>query len=504
MAIPLIDNRTSLQTATVGQVFALQLAALGSPDAWEALHLPDGLTINETSGLITGTVDPEAVPGLYQVLVQAENEDGASQIVLLLRVKAATVPLGEWNDHELDFDLKSRLVTQTGIATPESGEVITVKRGDFRPYLIGLIKDAELQDLGETITLRLGLKENAGERLIELTDGTAERVGTGKLARYRIWLRMTPAKWRAILSDYEAEDETRFIARGEIQVQDGLISALYNMTRTIPGLLLYGGIGAGGSGGVDPLDETLRFTGLTAVAGASYTLTLALVVAGRSSQNVTLTRTLTLTYTGGAWVVSALTGDSTGQGANDGAQWRATLNNTAVAGDAGGVDVDVRITTTADASGLGPTIWVVDARNTGDLLADGTLYLAETRLRLLDSEGTEIGVSGTFGLTYLSPATLVAAYATAWEEADGGEVEIEIDGAGTLRITAPEGSDVATVIVEHPADEEDSDSYAGMANARAATLSGQLAQAEDLEALPTSISSRNFGVGIGDDIVPDL
>ncbi len=505
MAKPVVTQPATPRTIAQGVAIPpLALVASNDPDTWAVSALPAGLALDEETGIVTGT--PTAA-GLVSSDITAENEDGVSDPkTLVWNVQASPVGAGDAIDHELDFDLKSRLVTQPGIATPESGEVFAVKKGDYRPFLIGLIKDGVLRDLGETITLRLGLKELADDpRIIDVTSGTAVRVGTADQARYRIWMRMTPARWRAILGDYEAADETRLIARGELQLQIGDVATLYNDTKSVSDLDLYGGIGVGGSGGVLPLDETLRFTDLTATEGASYTLTIALVVAGRSSQNVTVTRTLTLTFTAGAWVVSGLAGTSTGSGASEGTQWRATLVNTAVAGDGTGVDVDVRITTTADTSGTGSKAWEVGSRTGGDLTEDEVIFFSPTRIRLLDEEGAEIGASAAFGDTFTSPAAVAAAFAAAWESIEGaGSVTVEIAGATSLRLIAPVGEGIATVVVEHPTDEEDSDSFAPLYNYRTGTLSGQLVQAEDVENLPTSISSRNFGVGIGDDIVPDV
>lgn len=503
MAEPVITQPATPRTIAQGVAIpTLTLVASGDPDEWVASPLPAGLSLDAEAGEITGT---PITAGLVSTEITAENEDGVSDpVTLVWNVQASPPGRGDGIDHELDFNLRTRLVTEPGIATAETGEVFPVKKGDRFPLLVGLIKDGVLQDFGATVTLKLGIKELAEDpRLIEVSEPTATRVGTGDEARYRIWIRMTPAKWRSILGDYAAADESRLVARGELQLQIGEVSTLYDQTKTVTDLEIYGGIGTGGSGGTDPLEETLAFDGLTATEGASYTLTLSLIVAGRSSQNVTLTRTLTLTFTAGAWVVSALAGSATGSGAAEGTQWRVTVNNTAVAGDAAGVDVDVQITTTADASGLGSKAWVVGARNTGDMLEDDPVYLNPVRLRLLDGEGDPIGTSAAFGETSTSLAALVASYLAAWDDAGGGDVEIEIAGGTTLLITVPEVSTVVTVIVEHPTDEEDSDSYAPRENVRTATLSGQLLQVEDAGSLPTSISSRNFGIGVGDDIVPD-
>lgn len=507
MAKPVITQPATPRTIAQGVAIpALTLVASGSPDVWAAAPLPAGLSLDAEAGTITGT---PITAGLVSTEITAENGDGVSDpVTLVWNVQASPPGRGDGIDHEIDFNLRTRLVSEPGITTPETGEVFPVKKGDRFPLLVGLVKDGVLQDLGETVTLKLGIKELADEpRLIEVSEPTVTREGSGDEARYRIWIRVTPAKWRSIVGDYSAPDESRLIARGELQLQIGEVVTLYDQTKIVTDLDLYGGLGTGGSGGIDPLEETLAFDGLTATEGANYTLTLSLIVTGRSSQNVTLTRTLTLTFTAGAWVVSALAGEDTGSGAVEGTQWRVTVENTAVTGDADGVDVDVRITTTADG---GDTAYTFELPVGLDLESEDEISFSPApTLYLFDESETEIGSVELAG-SYADGAALLAALEAAWDTAAGESEVVSVtakSGSATTAVFSVSGSTAVRSVgldsVDPPGTTYEATDTPGEGTHRTATLSGQLLQLEDAEDLPTSISSRNFGIGVGDDIVPD-
>jgi hypothetical protein len=76
-------NNPGTQTATIGTGFSLSLVASGLPagDTWSFLasSLPPGLTINKTTGVISGTVQGPLTS--YAVTVTASDGDGASTSV---------------------------------------------------------------------------------------------------------------------------------------------------------------------------------------------------------------------------------------------------------------------------------------------------------------------------------------------------------------------------------------------------------------------------------------
>jgi hypothetical protein len=76
-------------TATVGSPFRYQITASNSPTSYGATGLPSGLTLNTTTGLISGT--PSA-NGSYSVTLKATNSSGTGSATLALTVGAA----GSW------------------------------------------------------------------------------------------------------------------------------------------------------------------------------------------------------------------------------------------------------------------------------------------------------------------------------------------------------------------------------------------------------------------------
>ena len=70
-------------TASTGTSFSYQITATGSPTAYAATGLPTGLTVNTTTGLISGS---PTVPGSYSVVLSATNTGGTGSNTLLITV----------------------------------------------------------------------------------------------------------------------------------------------------------------------------------------------------------------------------------------------------------------------------------------------------------------------------------------------------------------------------------------------------------------------------------
>ena len=75
MAIPVISNTTSVLGFRKKQEFAYQPYASNTPTSWAATGLPTGVTINTTTGLISGAA---TIPGVYVVSLTASNATGPS------------------------------------------------------------------------------------------------------------------------------------------------------------------------------------------------------------------------------------------------------------------------------------------------------------------------------------------------------------------------------------------------------------------------------------------
>lgn len=503
MPAPVLDPRTSLQVAIVGEDFLLQLEAFNDPDTWEALSLPAGLTLDAEAGEISGVATTK---GFYQTLVRATNESGSDEMMVLFSVigNPEDDQIGEWSDLPLDFDLIERTVTIPGVTRAEGEPLFKIGRGDKTFLLVGFMKSGGLRDVqpdGETVSLKLAMKEFEPEIILTQGGGAPVKVGSGRTARFRIPIWLDPAAW-AVLSDYEGDDETMVISRSELELVVG--TPLYNETKVIDDLILRSDLGGGDYGDPDPVEETLVFTGLTATAGASYTLVVSLAVDGRDGQNVSLTQTMTITYTGGVWVVSAREGEGSVQGAVESGLWRATLGIDAVAGDANSVDVDVSIATTE--SDPGTTIaWVIPARVGGNLETDGVINVNSSRLRLFDAEGTEIAAPGeVWTNTYSSPGSFMLLVAGAWETLESGaNPVISVASPTEIRIELPlADTNVRSIRIEHDTDPGTGATAAGMIDPAATVLTGQLTQVPSAEDQPPRFTAQ-LPIGVIRDMVPD-
>ncbi len=85
MALPVITSPLSTM-ATIGQPFTYQITATNSPTSFDATGLPAGVTVNTSSGLISGT--PSA-SGTFTVNLSATNTGGTGNATLTLDVAIA-------------------------------------------------------------------------------------------------------------------------------------------------------------------------------------------------------------------------------------------------------------------------------------------------------------------------------------------------------------------------------------------------------------------------------
>ena len=76
-------------TATVGAMVGYSITASNTPASYSATGLPGGLTLNPSTGVISGT---PLTPGTTAVTITATNANGSGSAILVISVNANTVP----------------------------------------------------------------------------------------------------------------------------------------------------------------------------------------------------------------------------------------------------------------------------------------------------------------------------------------------------------------------------------------------------------------------------
>lgn len=214
MPAPVIDPTTSVHAYRLGEFFVYQPGATNTPTSWSAVGLPEGVTINGTTGKIEGAATE---PGFYNVTLKATNGDGTSPALFLpIGIENAAF----WNDASLDVEMSLATGAVVNPAVSGVGDevppVIFTKKGDTLLLSVGLTKGGFFFDL-PIVQMDLAVKEFEPENLIILTTGDVTKVGSFDTARYQIVAFMDPAKLANVLSNYEDDRDTFVDAVGEIR-----------------------------------------------------------------------------------------------------------------------------------------------------------------------------------------------------------------------------------------------------------------------------------------------
>jgi hypothetical protein len=112
---PVISSPTTVSGAQ-GETFSYQIAATNNPTSFGAMNLPDGLTVDHSSGLISGT---PAQAGNYVVPIAANNGAGSGQAVLTIEVGGPVIQPSQL------LNISTRMRVQTGDNVLIGGFIIT-------------------------------------------------------------------------------------------------------------------------------------------------------------------------------------------------------------------------------------------------------------------------------------------------------------------------------------------------------------------------------------------
>lgn len=225
MPVPVVDTTTSVLAWQRGKYYAFQPAlAVGSDAAtgWNLASgaLPDGLSLNSTTGLISGTIDREAQGSVWTVQLRASNGSGNSTPVRLTFGVEYAEAESDGAIHAV-WDLDSGMVAFRGLdQKAEDGLAIAhVKANDQFPISVQFLRRKTVIDLPVT-ELVIAAKRYEPEGLIDLqTDGDdlVYKDGEGETARYTIWLDLQAAEIANALADEEEDDGTAVAVLAEFQ-----------------------------------------------------------------------------------------------------------------------------------------------------------------------------------------------------------------------------------------------------------------------------------------------
>ena len=180
--VPVITSPTDVAGVT-GRPFSYQITASGSPTTFGAMDLPAGLTVDSTTGVISGLPSAQ---GFYNVTVSATNAAGAGSTIVTVTVVAPppvplltvssvkahgasgtfSIPLplsgnpgvecrsgGATGDHTIVFTFTNPLTSVDSVALTGDGEISNSEIGaDAHEYVVSLTGVANAQTISVTLT----------------------------------------------------------------------------------------------------------------------------------------------------------------------------------------------------------------------------------------------------------------------------------------------------------------------------------------------------------------
>lgn len=218
MAVPVINDTVSVLSLTRGRPFSLQLVVeTGSSAAssWAIYRgaLPYGLSLNTSTGLISGTPDRDSEGSVFVSQIRATNGDGNSTpLQLVWGIEAAEVD-ADGGAHAV-IDLDTGLVGFPGTSQRDAKNrpVIHWRVGDAFPLTVTFVRAGLVVDLPNLSSLRVaGKRRDTEAAAVPFYDPEAEvwlRQGQGETARFLVWLDLTGAEIRRAVAEESADEGT--------------------------------------------------------------------------------------------------------------------------------------------------------------------------------------------------------------------------------------------------------------------------------------------------------
>lgn len=353
MAIPAITSpNPGYEQIAAGASYSRTITASNSPTSFAVTGIPAGLSLNTSTGEITGS--PTAtVPTAVEISVTATNGDGTSAaqtwlIVVLPSVTGTTQ--GEWVI-PVDLLIREKKLALPGIGSPQpasepprAGEVEEVLgtwvEGEAFDLALGLITSGVLQEL-DPDRIRVLWREIGTESTIELQVDDLDVTGTGAGAtkRYKVPVFVDPDLVSGSL------DEKRNGSRKTGYLQ--IIAESANDDRDFSTESAQESLGTFLES--SSVNDTFALTIDTESADArEYDVTINAVFPTDTALNCQVVRRVSLTYSGGTYVLGTTSGSTSDTGSSTvEANWDSTLTNTSLTATTTGLSVGTTVAASA-------------------------------------------------------------------------------------------------------------------------------------------------------------
>ena len=240
MSAPVINTTTSVLGYKQWEAWEYQPYASGTPTSWACPNLPAGLSLNASTGLISGAA---SVAGVFVCGLTATNGDGTSApLVLTIGIEAANAALTN-SGYEVKIDVQTRTIefiaasggtSQTVEQTTVAGGTTTkttgsqtvgsnapnlfAKENDSLLLWISFQKGGQNLDL-DVHSLAIAIKEFEPDARVVLGD-TWKKFGSGTGAYYGLYAAISGTDLANALSNYESDGGTAFDGLAEIEWQE--------------------------------------------------------------------------------------------------------------------------------------------------------------------------------------------------------------------------------------------------------------------------------------------
>lgn len=207
--IPSVSAIQSVLYFNQWQEWAFQPFATNTPTGWTSSPLPDGVTIDAGTGLLSGAVEK---PGVYVFALTATNAAGNSVEIPFTAGIAPSTWAAPADALDVTLDLTSGLVTINGVTslpgTPLAQQPVLawLKSGDAKLFHIRPVKAGVIMDIAFA-SLALAAKNVEPESAI-ITSTAFGRAGTGADTYYRMAVQLDGAALAAELANAEDDGGT--------------------------------------------------------------------------------------------------------------------------------------------------------------------------------------------------------------------------------------------------------------------------------------------------------